>query len=627
MKTLMEVLFPETEEEIRRIEELRAKGLAASGYDEALDFSNDVAEETDDDHPTESSDEPSDRVEAPVLERFAADQKTLKNYRIKGQGEPCEPGETSARTGCVTKEGETKKKDSRPKAPRVKRGYRSVLPELKDKPPLKLLEEGDAEKLDRLRDAIDDMAEQNAWGDDGLAGWGRTTLNIDSLRAQFGEHGITDLIIKNWISKSQVYHEDGSRSDEYALTLAAKNAREAQLYNMAEINVPISKGGVADYGTMMRDHASTYLRQKMTEHVGLGHLWEAIRDREIDPRPLLQEMLYRRYNPVPIWDRIAKDRKLKDKVKQLASLWKNANADPALKDVSDQIQALSDQGDELFNEVVAINDKLYGPEARADTRDDSAWVAERQKLNARVEEIEKQTTEIGTKLTELYNQRMERRRPIEQRILNKILDVKKPVSVKADREQYNALPPAEQEGLFKAMDWLKGKVAKGPNGEELPQYTISRDDSDIIGRGGPSAYYRSTGHTINIPTGMTSTATNVHEMGHGIEYKMPGAQSAAQRFLEYRVKNEPLRKLKEVLPDSGYAAWEEGRSDDFGKAFGKSHAWYCGKSLSGGGGTEIISMGVEQLYSEPMTFAEKDPEFAAFVLGILDGSLRDKPVP
>ena len=66
---------------------------------------------------------------------------------------------------------------------------------------------------------------------------------------------------------------------------------------------------------------------------------------------------------------------------------------------------------------------------------------------------------------------------------------------------------------------------------------------------------------------MISVSTNVHEMGHGIEYKMPGAQTAAQRFLEHRVGKEPLRNLTEVLPNHGYGDWEQGRKDDQDEAF------------------------------------------------------------
>jgi len=41
---------------------------------------------------------------------------------------------------------------------------------------------------------------------------------------------------------------------------------------------------------------------------------------------------------------------------------------------------------------------------------------------------------------------------------------------------------------------------------------------------------------------------------------------------DYRVGDEPLRKLTEVFPNSGYGDWEEGRRDEFEKAMGESGA-------------------------------------------------------
>ena len=68
---------------------------------------------------------------------------------------------------------------------------------------------------------------------------------------------------------------------------------------------------------------------------------------------------------------------------------------------------------------------------------------------------------------------------------------------------------------------------------------------------------------------------------------------------------------------------EYGRSDKF-KWTGsgdKIDALYAGKHNKSGT-TEILSMGVEGLYNDPIAFAQNDPEWFAFTLGVLDGSLR-----
>ena len=72
---------------------------------------------------------------------------------------------------------------------------------------------------------------------------------------------------------------------------------------------------------------------------------------------------------------------------------------------------------------------------------------------------------------------------------------------------------------------------------------------------------------------------------------------------------------------AGYDETEIGRDDDFGKAFGKQDAFYVGKHYADGS-TEIISMGLEKLYKDPVKFAQDDPEYCAFLVGILEGSLR-----
>lgn len=117
--------------------------------------------------------------------------------------------------------------------------------------------------------------------------------------------------------------------------------------------------------------------------------------------------------------------------------------------------------------------------------------------------------------------------------------------------------------------------------------------------------------------------TAVHELGHAIEVQMPGALAAARDFLAHRVKGQTLKQLKKLFPKRGFRLGEFGRDDDFGRFWGPGsvEAWYVGKSY-GHQATEIISMGLEALYIDPVGFATKDPEYCKFILGILDGSLR-----
>ena len=111
-----------------------------------------------------------------------------------------------------------------------------------------------------------------------------------------------------------------------------------------------------------------------------------------------------------------------------------------------------------------------------------------------------------------------------------------------------------------------------------------------------------------------------HESGHYLEYHLPGAYRAAREFLDYRLKGEKPSKLADKFPDYGYRDDETGRKDEFDKALSEQQAYYAGKKYNGA--TEIISMGIERFAHNPATFAQQDPEYCKFILGILDGSLR-----
>jgi hypothetical protein len=116
-------------------------------------------------------------------------------------------------------------------------------------------------------------------------------------------------------------------------------------------------------------------------------------------------------------------------------------------------------------------------------------------------------------------------------------------------------------------------------------------------------------------------ATAVHELGHELEARIPGAHRAAKAFLEMRTAGQAIRKFNEVFPGAGYEGWEAGRDDEFGKAFDPMQAWYTGKDYGGRPFTEILSMGMEQLFSNPLGFARADSEFATFILGVLGGQI------
>lgn len=125
----------------------------------------------------------------------------------------------------------------------------------------------------------------------------------------------------------------------------------------------------------------------------------------------------------------------------------------------------------------------------------------------------------------------------------------------------------------------------------------------------------------------------VHELGHLVEDQWRDVGRRCVEFLEYRTAGETPRPLAELFPGRDYGPSELGRKDRFDQAFPVEEAWYVGKDYrvpkvhTDVYPTEILSKGIEMLLRDPAAFAEQDPEYCGFVLGILDGGLRDPVTP
>lgn len=169
-------------------------------------------------------------------------------------------------------------------------------------------------------------------------------------------------------------------------------------------------------------------------------------------------------------------------------------------------------------------------------------------------------------------------------------------------------------------------------------------------------YYSSQDKQMSLPQN-TQESTIVHEFGHHLEFENGTIHRLCLGFLHNRIGDEELVPLKALYPGSDYKSHEIAAKDRFNKAYGEmlfgrreiqvegrdeqrpdglkvverrwdrvddSSARYCGKVYSGGRATEILSMGLQKLYSDPIHFAKNDPEYFKFVVGVLDGSLLRK---
>jgi len=112
----------------------------------------------------------------------------------------------------------------------------------------------------------------------------------------------------------------------------------------------------------------------------------------------------------------------------------------------------------------------------------------------------------------------------------------------------------------------------------------------------------------------------VHEIGHHVESTSKNGTKLARQFLKKRITRSGTADVKLADLNPIYADDEIGNGDGFGKLFGeRSIAAYCGKKYADA--TEIISMGIAELYDNPVHFARTDPDYFNFIISYLRGML------
>ena len=166
------------------------------------------------------------------------------------------------------------------------------------------------------------------------------------------------------------------------------------------------------------------------------------------------------------------------------------------------------------------------------------------------------------------------------------------------------IPEKAKEG----SQWLKDCV-----GAEFSEKTAFIIDKDLKRSHYEKKPYSQSSKIVFSPTSGSSVL--VHEMGHHLENTVSGLAQAATEFLTKRVEGYVPDKMKDITGNSGYRDSEIAVLDNF------IHP-YMGKISSNDGnktirGTEIVSMGLEMLFANPLSLLEKDPEFFSFAVSAL----------
>jgi len=118
------------------------------------------------------------------------------------------------------------------------------------------------------------------------------------------------------------------------------------------------------------------------------------------------------------------------------------------------------------------------------------------------------------------------------------------------------------------------------------------------------ASYNGSSRTVKV-TNTDKASITLHEMGHHLEKNNPMVGKAARRFLSKRTSSETAKS------DRFYNKSEKFKKDNFIDS-------YMGRIYKSGS-TEIISMGLEMFYDNPLKLAKKDPEYFNFIFALMRG--------
>lgn len=198
----------------------------------------------------------------------------------------------------------------------------------------------------------------------------------------------------------------------------------------------------------------------------------------------------------------------------------------------------------------------------------------------------------------------------------------------------------DRANVTEAQEFLEQVTAPGFRREDVETlYTVRMHvgtptvRASHLGNNGQPFKLRHRKHGLRIAKGEPIEVI-VHEMGHHIESQAAGVNRRTAEFVKYRVTKAgtPTVNLQKRFKGYGFKKWETGNEDDFWRLWSTgdpknpvrmetSSAFYVGKEYDSGH-TELLSMGVQQLYWDAANFAQRDPEWFRFMIGVLQGVIR-----
>jgi hypothetical protein len=157
----------------------------------------------------------------------------------------------------------------------------------------------------------------------------------------------------------------------------------------------------------------------------------------------------------------------------------------------------------------------------------------------------------------------------------------------------------------KVAGWLDATIANvGGSTAEMTRARVVTNEAYARAR------YTPLSKSLDVPPD-PSDADIIHELGHHIENEYPAIAARARAYLDYRTQGEtpvPLAGLV-AYGSEMYSPQEVATPDKFINP-------YVGKRYASGD-TEVISMGLQLLYRDPVGLALKDPGLFDFITSVL----------
>lgn len=222
-------------------------------------------------------------------------------------------------------------------------------------------------------------------------------------------------------------------------------------------------------------------------------------------------------------------------------------------------------------------------------------------LNEQLAEAEKESKRLFKKYDKaIVNETQEQRKLSIEALTGRTKGV--PVSIKADSE----LTKGDLSQRLKSQqEWLSRAFSK-----PLENVTTRPVKANVIPLNEKQRAYAYDGEIFLTPNDVKGGRTVIHEYAHIVEYGNARVHERCVEFLLNRAQDRTLHKLSDLTGDPEYADHEVAYKGNYVHPYvGKVYKWRGYRNS-----TEVLSMGLERLYADPIQFRKDDPGYFDFIV-------------